>query len=281
MEAWALLGDCYRLINIYGMAPAEATIVPARRALDRALALDPENVRALCTLANVAATYDKDVERSVAISDALLARDPNDVQAMVERAIILTTRTTTSAERIHVSLRDLEMARRLDPLNGWAAAIQAICLANVGRLDEALDAARASVELDHNGFTGRWAMVWVLSALGRDDEAIAASNDALALSGRHPRILSELAAIHARRGERDAVRGILGELKERASKGFVEHSVLGAVHACLGEMPEARRLVALGIEQHEMWWQFSNSAAWAPFRADAEGTAMLRTYGFA
>jgi hypothetical protein len=53
------------------------------------------------------------------------------------------------------------------------------------------------------------------------------------------------------------------------------------VYACLGEMPEARRHTALGIEQHEMWWQFAKSPAWAAFRADAEGTAMLRRYGFA
>ena len=219
--------------------------------------------------------------RSVALSDGLLARDPNDVQAMVERAIILMSRATTSAERIAECVRDLERSRQLDPLNGWVAAIQALCLASIGRLDDALDAARASVELDHNGFTGRWALVWTLSALGRNDEAIAAANDALAMSGRHPRILSELAAIHARRGELGVVRDILVELKERATNGFVEHTVLGAVHACLGEMTEARRLVALGIEQHEMWWQFASSPAWAAFRADAEGTVMLRKYGFA
>jgi hypothetical protein len=79
-----------------------------------------------------------------------------------------------------------------------------------------------------------------------------------------------VASIHARRGERDAVRAILTELEERAATSFVEQSVLGSVHACLGEMAEARRLVALGIEQHEIWWQFAKSAAWAPFRADAE-----------
>jgi len=101
------------------------------------------------------------------------------------------------------------------------------------------------------------------------------------MSGRHPRVLAELASIHARRGERDAVCGILSELEERATKSFVEHSVLGSVHACLGETGEARRLVALGIEQHEVWWQFAISPAWAPFRANAEGAAMLRRYGFA
>ena len=108
VEGWALLADSYRLINIYGMAPADTTIVHARRALDRALALDPEHAQALSTLANIAATYDNVVERSIELSDRALARDPSHVQAMVERAIILTTRATTSAERIHRSLRDLE-----------------------------------------------------------------------------------------------------------------------------------------------------------------------------
>jgi serine/threonine-protein kinase len=281
VEAWALLGDSYRLINIYGMAPAEATIVHARRALDRALALDPAHAQALSTLANIASSYDNDVERSVALSDRSLVRDPTHVQAMVERAFILSLRTSTSAKRIHESLRDLERARVLDPLNGWAAAMQAISLACVDRLDEALDAARASVELDHNAFTGRWAMVWVLSALGRNDEAIAATTDALAMSGRHPRILSELASIHSRHGELELVRGILAELLDRASKGYVEQTVLGTVHACLGEMAEARRLVALGIEQHEIWWQFAKAPSWGPFRADAEGLTMLRSHGFA
>ena len=280
VEGWALLGDSYRLINIYGMAPAAATIVHARRALDRALVLDPEHAQALSTLANIASTYDNDVERAIVLSDRALARDPQHVQAMVERAFILALRSTTPAALIDASLRGLETARRLDPLNGWAAALQALSLACVGRLDEALETARASVELDQNAFTGRWALVWVLSALDRYDEAIAAAMDALAMSGRHPRILAELASIHARRGEPDAARGILAELEGRATKSFVEHTVVGSVHACLGEMAEARRLVALGIEQHEVWWQFAKSPAWTPFRADAEGLAMLRQHGF-
>jgi eukaryotic-like serine/threonine-protein kinase len=100
VDAWALLADSYRLINVYGMAPADATIVHARRALERALALDPDHTQALSTLANIASSYDNDVERSIALSDRALARDPSHVQAMVERAFILVLRTTTSAARI-------------------------------------------------------------------------------------------------------------------------------------------------------------------------------------
>jgi hypothetical protein len=46
-------------------------------------------------------------------------------------------------------------------------------------------------------------------------------------------------------------------------------------------MDEARRLVALGIEQHEIWWQFAKAPAWAPFRADPQAAAMLQKQGFA
>ena len=101
------------------------------------------------------------------------------------------------------------------------------------------------------------------------------------MSGRNPRILAEVAAMHARRREWDAAGRILAELRERAATGYIELSLLGSVHAALGHMDDARALVSRGIEEHEPWWQFSASPAWAAFRADAEGAAMLRRQGFA
>jgi len=122
--------------------------------------------------------------------------------------------------------------------------------------------------------------VWTLAVIGKDDEAITAATEALLMSGRHPRILADVAAIHARRGETRAALEILEELRGRAAAGFVEHSVLGAVAASSGLMAEARALVARGIAEHEVFWQFAKSPAWAPFRADSEGAAMLHALGF-
>jgi Flp pilus assembly protein TadD len=116
--------------------------------------------------------------------------------------------------------------------------------------------------------------------LGRDEEALAAAEETLPMSGRSPRVLAEIAAIHARRGEREPAKRILDELQQRATTGFVELSVLGAVHAALGEMDEARALVARGIAEHEPGWQFAKSPAWAAFRADPKGLAMLREHDF-
>jgi len=281
VEGWALVGDAYRLVWIYGMAPASATIPLARRAIDRALALEPDHVQALSTLANIASTYDLDIARAVELADRALARDPSHVQAMVERSLVLALRTSTSAERKAELLRHLEVARRLDPLNAWAAALHSMSLTSFGRHDDALRIAREAVELDHNAFTGRWMLVWTLAMLGRDEEALAAAEETLPMSGRNPRVLAEMAAIHARRGERAAAKRILAELEERAKSGYVELSVLGAVHATLGDMDEARALVARGIAEHEVGWQFASSPGWAAFRADPEGLAMLRKLDFA
>jgi len=281
VEGWALLGDAYRLVWIYGMAPASATIPLARRAIDRALALDPDHVQALSTLANIASTYDFDVERAVELADRALARDPSHVQAMVERSLVLALRSNTSPERKVEVLEYLDKARRLDPLNAWAAALHAMSLATLGRAEDALRTARESVELDHNAFTGRWVLVWTLSLLGRDEEALAAAEETLAMSGRNPRVLAEIAAIHARRGERASAKRILTELEERAKSGYVELSVIGAVRAALGDVDEARALVARGIAEHEMAWQFASSPAWAAFLADPVGLKMLRDLDFA
>ena len=280
VDGWALLGDAYRLVWIYGMAPASATIPLARRALDRALTLEPDHVQALSTLANIASSYDCDVEAAVALADRALARDPSHVQAMVERSLVLALRASTSEQRVAELLKHLELARRLDPLNAWAAALQAMSFASLGRPEDALAVAREAVELDHNAFTGRWMLVWTLSMLGRDEEALAAAEETLPMSGRNPRVLAEMAAIHARRGEREAAKRILAELQQRAKTGFVELSVLGAVHAALGEMDEARVLVARGIAEHEPGWQFAKSPAWDAFRADPKGLAMLRERDF-
>jgi tetratricopeptide (TPR) repeat protein len=280
-EAHALLGDAHRLEWIYGMAPAKDTIPRARAAIDGALAIDPDNVQALSALANLAAAYDNDIEAAVVLSDRVLARDPSHVQAMCEKALVVSLRADQSPQRHAQALQHLRAARALDPLNAWAAALHSWSLASVGLYDEAVEVARHAVVLDPHAFTGRWALVWMLSELRRDDEAMAVALETLPMSGRNPRILAEMIAIHVRRGETSAARAILDELRVRAGTGFVESSVLGAVSATMGFMEEARALVARGVAEHEPYWQWAKCPAWAAFRTDPEGAAMLRAIGYA
>jgi serine/threonine-protein kinase len=280
VEAHALLADAHRLIWIYGMAPASLTVPQARAAIARALALDAEDPQALSTLSNIASSYDVDMDGCIALADRVLAREPLRVETLCERGFVVALRSNSSPESLAEALHHIRTARRADPLNAWAAAIESLSLSCVEDYEHAAREARYAVALDPLAFTGRWALVWSLAAIGRDEEAIQAATETLAISGRHPRILSDVAAIHARRGDMHAVQEILEELRDRATAGFIEQSVLGAVSASAGLLVEARALVARGIEEHEVFWQFAKSPAWAPFRADSEGAAMLHALAF-
>jgi serine/threonine-protein kinase len=280
VDAHALLGDAYRLVCVYGMAPARETVPAALGALGRALALDPEHAQALTSLANVRSVHDVDIEGCLALADRALAREPLNVQALCERALVVALRTDSSPQRLAQALQHLRTARRVDPLNAWAAALESFSLSCVGLREDAHHAARQAVALDAHAFTGRWALVWSLSTLGRDDEALAFAEETLPMSGRNPRLLAEMAAIHARREASGAVRAILDELRARAAGGYVEPSILGCVCAAAGAFDEARALVARGVAEHDAGWQFSKSPAWAPFKSDPGGAAMLRALGY-
>jgi eukaryotic-like serine/threonine-protein kinase len=278
-EAHAGIADAYRLMWIYGIAPAAVTLPNARAAIARALAVDDTQPMALAALANITASGDLDIEASLAISDRILARDPLHVQTLCERSLVAVLRSDCPPQRQTQALHHLRVARRADPLNSWAAALESFALSALGLDDDALREARHAVALDPKAFTGRWALMWTLAVLGHDDEAIAMAEETLPMSGRHPRVLAEIAAIHAKRGNTAGARAVLDELRERAAAGFVEQSALAAVAASVGLASEARALLARSIADRETYWQFT-TPAFATLLTDPGSAAMLRAVHF-
>jgi hypothetical protein len=77
-----LLGKSYRLLGLYGLAPTGEMMPRARAAVERALSIDPNQVEAIATLANITAVYDWDVRAGLALSDRALAIDPDHVRTL-------------------------------------------------------------------------------------------------------------------------------------------------------------------------------------------------------
>ena len=277
-EAHALLGDSFRLLAIYGIAPSTDVIPRARAALERALTLEPEQVDALSALSNIASVFDRDWAMCAALAKRVWARDPDHVKTLCEHAITVLLRDPDGVD-VAAVLRDLERAARLDPLNSWAAAICSISHSGAGMLTDALREAQRAIELDPLAITGRWALVWALSAMGRDADALAAAEPVLEIAGRPARLLLEMAAIYRRQGKTDAAAAIHDEIRTRAAAGYVPWSEQGMAAASAGRLDEARPLVRRGIDARESYVAFWKDPAWGPFLADPEGRQMLKDAG--
>ena len=278
-EAHALLGDAHRLTALYGLRPAPEAVALARASAERALAIDSRQVEALATLANIATTYDWDLAAGTRLYDRALAIDPSHVRSLAERAIMLIVTEVLQPALENDILQYIHRARELDPLNAWILAVESMGLACLGRLPEAIAAGERAVAMDADNFTAHWTLVVALAWAERHEDALRAAEPALAISGRHPRILTEVASVHATRGDVAAADAIHVELHERARFGHVGLAERAAVAASAGQMDDARRLVAEALTAHDPYLRFWRFPAWRAAWNDPMCAALLRNSG--
>jgi tetratricopeptide (TPR) repeat protein len=197
----------------------------------------------------------------------------------VEGAFIASSRRGVSKGEYQQALRDMERATSIDPLNAWAFALRAWAHAAAGEHENAVSHARHSIELDPASFTGRWALVWALAATGADLEAIEAAEPALRMSGRSPRVLCEMAASHARLGNREAAELIHQEIAERARNTYIGWAEQASIAASAGRSSEALDLLRTAIKERDTYLSFNGTPAWGPLRGNEEGRRLLDSVG--
>ena len=113
----------------------------------------------------------------------------------------------------------------------------------------------------------------------REPSALAAAEPALTMSGRSVRVLCEMAASHARLGNRDAAESLHEEVVMRARTGYVGWSEQAAIAASAGHIAHARELLQRGIDARESYLSFESCPAWQPLRNDDEARRMLDAVG--
>ena len=202
--------DSARLHDLHALAleAAKRPTGEVRRALERALAIEPEHAGALARLARLEAAQGN-VESALGNYERAVAADPESAQFAYELIALLEQlgRIEQAEQRARLALRD-------HPLEARVATFLARILVARGDLDEALKAARQAVRFG-GGAEALDALGWVQLERGSLEVSVAALQRALA-DRDSPSTRYRLARALAASGDVDAARQ---ELRQALAAG--------------------------------------------------------------
>ena len=216
--AWAGLADAYHMLAFYGLMPPELCLSQAQDAALRAVALDSSLADAHSALAHV---YLYGEDKSKAENEFLRALElnPRHVQARIWYGLYY---LQWVAGHLEEGLLQVKRAAQYDSLSGYAYAMLAASCISAGKFNEATHAANSALDLDPEVFTARWLLFSAQHQLGQFEEAVANGELALALSGRHPWMVAELALTFADWGKPAEAEALYMELVWRAKREYVQ-----------------------------------------------------------
>ncbi|HSB10871.1 MAG TPA: protein kinase [Blastocatellia bacterium] len=247
-QAWAGLADGYTTSGYSGFKPAREVMPRALEAARRALQLDPDLAEAHAALACATLLYDLNFELAEREFQRALELNPNYPQARAWYGLFF-LHWVSGRER---EGRD-ELLRlfQVDPLSGYANVILSFSDVCSGRLADAVDHGRRGVELDPNSYLAHWSLAVALECDARYEEAAAAAERALAISGRHSWALTTLVSIYAAWNKPDNARAVYRELEARSEREYIQPAMLAPAAAAVGEMDRAMVFAQRALEDKD------------------------------
>lgn len=228
--AYAGLGDCYRRMEGFGVAPAEFAS-KSRAAVLKALEIDDTVAYAHSMLGVIAYKYDWDFDKASHEYKRARELDPTLVHQWYGSYLQALNRIPEA---------EIEFKRFADfqpfLLSGNTTYGQYFFLTR--QYDRAFDQIRQTLEMDANYSPARETLGLLYEQQGRTDEALAEFQTAIALShGQHG--LGSLGYIYAEQGRGDDALRVLRLLAERSRHAYLSPYETALVFAGLGQNDQA------------------------------------------
>ena len=152
----------------------------------------------------------------------------------------------------------------------------------IHRYDLLLEQAQRLFELESNFFGTYWLLAWAHWSQGMHEAAIADLRKAVTLGGG-PLQLADLGCLLGRVGRKTEAQRVLEELKEMATRRYVQPAYLGFLHASLGNHDQAFACFAQGMEHENasvaLIAEYCVCAGLDDLRADPRFPALLKKIG--
>jgi len=235
-QAWAGLADGYTTSAYSGYQRGPEAMPQALEAARRSLELDPDLAESHNAFACATLLYDLDYELAEKEFRKALELNPNYPQAVAWYGLFhLQWVSGRSVEAREQMLRLVDV----DPLSAYAHVIFSFSGLSSGRISEAVEHGRRGVELDPKSYLALWSLALALQCDGQYEEALASTERALAISGRHSWALTTLLAIYASWNKPDKARAVFRELEARSAGEYIQPAMLVSASAAVGEIDQA------------------------------------------
>ena len=247
-QAWAGLADGYTTSGYSGYVRAAEVMPLALEAARKSLELDPDLAEGHNAFACATMLYDLDYDLAEREFLRALELNPNYLQARAWYALFLLQWISARHAEAHEEiLRMLEA----DPLSGYANVIACFSCVSSGRISEAVEYGRLGVELDPKSYLALWSFSAALSCDKQYEEAVAITERALAISGRHSWALMTLASTYAAWDKPDKALAVFRELEARSMREHIQPAMLTPAAAAVGEIDRAIEFAKQGIEDRD------------------------------
>ena len=272
--AHAGLADTYVTLGVFAFMPPNEAYSKARQAALKALELDPGLSDAHNSLAMIHRDYDWDWHESEKLFKRAIELNPQNVFAHHMYGIHFAW-----IGRFDEATAEVEVARRLDPLN-LATLSDAVYVDRLaGRYDQAIEGFKRALELDPTYVVSHRELAIVYELKGMFEDAIRHLEKAFSLSAE-TNSEAYLARVYALSGKRDKARRILdGLLKGRATR-YVAPADLALVYLALGETDEAFQWLETAYQTRDvMLLSLKIDARYRSIRQDPRYKDLLRRVG--
>jgi TolB-like protein/lipoprotein NlpI len=249
--ALAGMADSYTMLCLHSYMPPEEAWPKATAAARKALELGPELAEVHSAIAIIALLFERNWAKAEKEYLTALNLNPRYLQARCWYALFYLQVVRRDHEE---ALKHVRLAVEYDPLSSYAQGLYGVVASNALLCEEAIAAAKRSVEYDQESFGALYYLGYSYHCAGDIESAIHAYKQAVNISGRHNWALTNLVSLLLEPSEYQQAHEasyIYGELLTKEKTGYLSPFLLAIASAELGKNEVAIQYTSQALDRHD------------------------------
>jgi serine/threonine protein kinase/tetratricopeptide (TPR) repeat protein len=275
--AYVGIATYFNNLGYYNFVPPKDAFPKAKEATEKALEIDDSLGEAHTSLGFYKMFYEWDWEGAEKELKRGIELNPSNASSLNMYAHYLWI-----MGRFDEALKENKRAQELNPLSRMVAQTRATIYWTGRQYDRAIEEYKKLLEMSPDYYTARFWLAFPYAFKGMHDEAIAAVEKAMTVSGGGvPLMWVAMGFIYAIVGKKDEAKKVLNKILEQSKKSYVASWMVAAVYGGLGERDKAFEWLEKSFKERDHWLTYlKTSPVVDNLRSDPRFPKMLKRMGF-